>query len=234
MPANPFRGQIATLDRKISGRSPGVDRLRGLAVLCMIADHLALAECNAYSPSFSPEKQAQGVPYGDPKTGKVPDEQVSTSPGASGDPGTDPGTGTDPGPAPAPGPVAGSTSCWPSGYGIFNPLSWVLQPIKCAFIPDPAAVKSALSSTWNDLRTHPPMSIVLPLFTTMTTFIGTLAHGCDGNLADFGNELQVPCDPPPGIASYITALKVLLTLALGGFTAFALWGMTERMTGHNQ
>jgi hypothetical protein len=55
----------------------------------------------------------------------------------------------DPAPEPLPDPDGGwdwnppppdntpeeSRECWPSGWGVFNPLSWVLMPLKCAFIP---------------------------------------------------------------------------------------------------
>lgn len=48
-------------------------------------------------------------------------------------------------PVPLPTDVPGADDqpreCWPSGFGIFNPLSWVLMPIRCAFEPSPQKVQ---------------------------------------------------------------------------------------------
>lgn len=91
-----------------------------------------LSECNPYAPTFDPAKQAKGEPYGDPTTGS--------------DPSSDP---TSP-PASDPSPGAGGTqtggSCFPSGWGVFNPLEWVEKPVKCAlvwaFVPSQASLQS--------------------------------------------------------------------------------------------
>lgn len=78
------------------------------------------------------------------------------------DPAPGPGTDTDPAPnpdptgapAPTPTPTPGGGGqpdpqedggeCFPTGWGVFNPLEWVYRPVKCAlswaFVPDAATV----------------------------------------------------------------------------------------------
>jgi hypothetical protein len=85
---------------------------------------LSLSACNAYAPTFEP-----GQPrYGDPNTGTYTPATV-----------TDP-TGTE-------DDVGGS--CWPSGWGAFNPFAWVYMPVKCAlvwaFVPTQEQWQSATS-----------------------------------------------------------------------------------------
>jgi hypothetical protein len=49
-------------------------------------------------------------------------------------PKTQPATGTVPGGAgaPAPGSSTAEADCWPTGWGMLNPLEWVYKPITCA------------------------------------------------------------------------------------------------------
>lgn len=87
---------------------------------------------------------------GDPRTSTVPVPAI--------DPPTSPRVPPAPAPTPVPdptpcgpgeacgtGPVVGQ-DCFPSGYGAFNPASWVLQPVKCAlswaFVPSPTFLAS--------------------------------------------------------------------------------------------
>jgi hypothetical protein len=177
---------------------------------------IGLEGCYAYGPTFDKEKRAQGVKLSDP----------SSDPGSQdcGNGGCD----NDPKPKPSPPPVSGESPCWPHGWGIFNPLEWVLRPLKCAFIPDPQAVEDTLSETWATVSTRPPVSIALAAGTILTNFGGAALSGtCSGNIADFGNTLTVPCVPPSGIAPYVTALNVLLKVALCGLAAWGIWHYVE-------
>lgn len=58
---------------------------------------------------------------------------------------------------------AESAACWPGGWGWFNPLQWVLRPIKCAlewgFVP-PAGVLDTKLAAFDALRTQPPIQWV--------------------------------------------------------------------------
>ena len=85
-----------------------------------------LSECNVYAPTFDAQQQAKGIPYADPATGAIPATATGQDPAEGGD--------------------GGDGGCWPTGWGVFNPLGWVLQPLKCAFIPTAAQWQSATES----------------------------------------------------------------------------------------
>jgi len=85
-----------------------------------------IKECFALANAFDPAKVAAGNGLADPNTGADTGTNTSTKPELPG----------------APDPVdSGDTRepCFPSGYGVFNPINWVLQPVKCAmnwaFVP---------------------------------------------------------------------------------------------------
>jgi hypothetical protein len=97
---------------------------------------VALSECYIYGPSFNPQARGAGTPYGNPADGSVvPGTNVEVVP--------DGGTGG------APADVE-SGPCFPSGWSAFNPLEWVLMPVKCAltwaFVPEPQAMADAGTS----------------------------------------------------------------------------------------
>lgn len=77
---------------------------------------------------------------GNPATSGAPATAPSGSPAAAPGAGVSAGTGTAPGSAGAPAPGASPTDqqsaqCWPQGWGMLNPLEWVLKPLRCAFEP---------------------------------------------------------------------------------------------------
>jgi hypothetical protein len=85
-----------------------------------------IKDCFALGNAFDPAKVAAGNGIADPATGQDTKTQTTVKPDASG----------------APEPAdAGDTreACFPTGWGAFNPLNWVLQPVKCAlnwaFVP---------------------------------------------------------------------------------------------------
>jgi hypothetical protein len=58
------------------------------------------------------------------------------------------------GPAGEPG--SDASRCWPSGWGLFNPIEWVLKPTECAlvwaFVPQPAtwtATQTSMEGAWS-------------------------------------------------------------------------------------
>jgi len=114
---------------------------------------LALSECNVYSVTFNAKSQAAGVGYGDPSTGQAPETQPIARPGSAPADGSD--TGTDPGSAGSALPGQDGASCFPSGWAAFNPLEWVLKPVKCAlvwaFVPsdtETATLRSDVSNSY--------------------------------------------------------------------------------------
>lgn len=179
---------------------------------------IALSNCYVYSPTFDVQQQAKGIPTGDPATGDIPD----TITDSTGDPAPDPGDD--------------GGSCWPSGWGAFNPLAWVYMPVKCAvvdafkflFVPSSTAVQAQLQTTWETVRTRPPVSVVYPVAGFVTGFITNAGGTCEGAIADFGDGLVIPCQPPEGIAVFITILRWIVSVLFAGYTAFVIWGMVEK------
>lgn len=174
-----------------------------------------LSECNVYTPTFDPQEQAKGVVTADPATGEVPSTvDTTTDPGEA-------GQGS-----------AQSSSCWPSGYAAFNPFEWVLMPVECAlkwaFVPDPAELTQTMTQTWTDISARPPISIVAPMVTFVQGFVGAAGSTCTGSIADFSHGLVIPCEPPAGIATFVTILKWVISVLFAGYFVFAVWSMVEK------
>lgn len=102
---------------------------------------LPLSQCGSLAKAFLPGGTTwAGIePDGSPSPGGAPSTAPSGNPIAAPAP-TTTAPGTVPGAAGAP--AAGgspadqqSAQCWPSGWGMLNPLEWVLKPLRCAFEP---------------------------------------------------------------------------------------------------
>jgi hypothetical protein len=106
---------------------------------------VALANCDLLKRLY----ETGTVPATGLNTDGHPD--TYTAPGPSGQPSDNPSPSPTPtaglalplpNPAGVPGTIAAPTgpttaseqNCWPSGYGMFNPSNWVLQPVKCALV----------------------------------------------------------------------------------------------------
>jgi len=176
--------------------------------------NVALTECYVYSPTFSAQPQAQGQAYGDPATGTV----------------TDVGDGVaDPAPGGLPG--SGSGGCFPTGWGVFNPAAWVLQPIKCAlvwaFVPDTATMTSLTDSATTSLNA----SGVGAWFTALGTLFGSLGgsgSGCTGPTVVFPitsttlqpfNACSTPMSTVAGISYAFSTVLIVVFGAMAGIRA---------------
>lgn len=110
---------------------------------CTYGAHaVALSECNLYAPTFKPDSTATGNVYADPETGQ--DVGVKTGPGGTVAPGEAVGDPEQP------------RDCFPTGWGVLNPVEWVLKPVGCAlqaaFVPRQSAIDRDLDevkSTWS-------------------------------------------------------------------------------------
>lgn len=95
-------------------------------------DNVQLSECFVYSGVFKPERLAIGAPYSDPVTGEWSGGQSSPKAGqdAMADPVRDPNFSRD---------------CWAGGWAEFNPVEWIMTPVKCAlewaFVPRASVVE---------------------------------------------------------------------------------------------
>jgi hypothetical protein len=117
---------------------------------------------------------------------------------------TDPDTGTSTGTGTAPEYInteGNDVECFPTGWGVINPVSWVVMPVKCAltwaFLPPatywPTAV-APLVTAWN---ATPPVAI--PVAAANWSFDFTVT-GCDGigvaTIELFGHRVDNPFRVP--------------------------------------
>jgi hypothetical protein len=101
---------------------------------------LPMASCNLLERAYVPG----GAPLNDPNTDGDPATRSNLGPDSQPAPvqsptvtGTIPGTPTVPGGggAPAAGADQQTRNCFPTGWAAFNPVEWVLKPLRCAFEP---------------------------------------------------------------------------------------------------
>lgn len=163
-------GGTCMLDLRINNQScfqaPGQcvdwfkDPNRESTYSCHYGTHaVPLSQCNIYAPTFTPQATDTGNFYADPEGRPVPN----------------PSPGNIPGAPPAWSPNENG-SCFPSGWSVFNPVEWVLHPIRCAFVPRPSAVSTAQATITQTWQQSPPG--------TFATFLGTIgsapSSGCSG------------------------------------------------------
>lgn len=115
---------------------------------CVYGSHvLTLDHCSMYrAPAVGP------LPNYNPDTGELhkPGDPVPNREFPSPKPETNAGTQAPPAPAPSPGGLpdfgVDPSNCWPTGWGVLNPVAWVLMPVQCAlswaFVPRPQAVEA--------------------------------------------------------------------------------------------
>lgn len=103
---------------------------------CTYGTHaVSLAECTLYANSFKPDSVTSGNTISDPETGQPWQAPAGSLPGvATG------GMG-----APVQDPEQ-ARNCLPTGWGVLNPVEWVMKPVQCAlewaFVPRPAQVQA--------------------------------------------------------------------------------------------
>lgn len=149
------------------------------------------------------------------------------APGASPNPGTGTGTGGLPGPVNIPG--SEGSNCWPSGVAAFNPLEWVLQPVKCAlqwaFVPRQDVAQQEMTKVQNAFSKVP----VVASIGTVTTAMGTIGGAADGGTGCMGpafnfdfqsvHEVAYPfnaCEEPVATMARITnAFTTVVVIVLG-------------------
>jgi hypothetical protein len=98
---------------------------------------------------------------------------------------TAPSTGVD-----APVPLGSDDGCFPHGWGLFNPVSWVEQPVKCAlqwaFVPSPSTVTS-FQSLGSQLENVIPISYAIDGEHWVTGLTSTSSLDCNpGPTLDIG------------------------------------------------
>jgi hypothetical protein len=131
-----------------------------------------LAKCWRYAPTFNPQKRDSGEAYA-PEPGAKPGAQTSAPPVAP----TPSGTAVkDP---------EKSRECLPSGWGVFNPIEWIMKPVGCAletaFVPRVSAVTASLNTVQSAWRA----SVIGGVLTTASSWqFVPPAGGCNGITVD--------------------------------------------------
>jgi hypothetical protein len=101
-------------------------------------------------------------PTTEPVIGTPTEVPTIPAPGTPGQPGTPPGT-PDIFTPPAEIPEVERADCFPNGWGLLNPVEWVLKPVKCAltwaFVPSPATM-SRLTDIAADAGGKAPFSVI--------------------------------------------------------------------------
>lgn len=127
---------------------------------------VALAECTVYAPLFKPDAGTTASPYGDPETGEP----------LAGGPGTFPETVLDP---------TQPRECFPTGWGVLNPVEWVVKPVQCAlewaFVPRPSVLQAQQEKVQEAWSNSGPGRFAAVI--TAWEF-GSLPSGCDGITVD--------------------------------------------------
>lgn len=131
----------------------------------------ALSECDVLGSYYDPQAQAEGTAYADPSTGQSTGQQTSTDQDseAMNQPGSQ--TNAD----------GSNAACFPSGWGVLNPVNWVLMPIECAFRwafdPDQAQLQSDFEGMRADWADTAPVEIISAVAGWNLQPVMT---GCDG------------------------------------------------------
>lgn len=201
---------------------------------CRYGTHVVpLSECNVYGPSFKPDAQTKGDTLGNPDTG-----QPTSNP--------NPGSGTDTkaGTRPVTDPDApGERQCFPTGWGVLNPVEWVMKPTQCAlewaFVPRQSVLTAQLTkvaTAWDD-------TIVLQIPRMIGGWaIETPAGGCGGLVADMGflPGGQFPdisffnaCPGDP-LAPFAGIIKPWLTVSFIVAVAMSMYASVSMVVGANK
>lgn len=190
-----------------------------------------LAECNHYANVFDASKRAAGQAYADAETG------TGTKTG------TVPPTGSG---TPSVGGAAGQVGsdkppvCYPTGWGVLNPVEWVVRPVGCAlqeaFVPRASVVEAQLGAVGTAWSATPP-GVLVGYFEEIQAELPNL-EGCEGpglNLSidfrpaiswahlDYNGYPMSACEAPwSGLA---TATRVLFatTVLYGAFRAITAY-----------
>lgn len=183
---------------------------------CHYGTHVVdLAECSVYAPTFTDLARATGNWYADQNGNTI------GAPDGAPNPGTDTSTfgqgAQDP---------AASRQCFPTGWGLLNPVEWVFRPVACAlewaFVPR----ASFMSSQQSAVEAAAGGSIIASGAALAASFAGMfdVSAGCQGPPFsvdwDFGGgegfaETYYPlsaCESPMDI--FAGTVKVLSTVGI--------------------
>lgn len=123
---------------------------------------------------------------------------------------------------PSPSDTVGSR-CFPTGWAAFNPVQWVLQPMRCALEPDPVLTRARVDSVTATLGTAgpgPALTEIGGLLDTVPTGNGCKGPGWTFTLGGYSTTLYLldACEAPMStVAMYAKAVTTVVVSVLGGF-----------------
>lgn len=191
-------------------------------------------------PSTGQKVSTPVVNSTDPEDYKaIPDPDPVPDPDGTTVPGPEPCAGEGCLALPWPDPVDDpgvQTRCFPQGWGVFNPLSWVYMPIKCAlvwaFVPAPAVVAANLERGQGALTSHGILGVIPEAVAVPGQIAGGFTGGCTGGLlsldvSTWAGTLHagLPCAPgdvAPAFAGPYSTFRTLLGVVIVGGT---VWGV---------
>jgi hypothetical protein len=198
---------------------------------------VALNNCDAlkriYETGTIPGTLLNTDNHPDTYTAPGPGGQTVDQPNPTPTPSASPTPTPTPNPTQIPGTIgspqgpqtAQERDCWPSGWGLFNPASWVLQPVKCAlvwaFVPDSVAVQTMTSSVGADLS-RAGFTPVANAVSGKFALIGQ-GTGCEGPAVTFSavgiNKPMHPfaaCTAPMSTLAAISNGLAMIAIVCGG------------------
>lgn len=137
------------------------DQLDDGTYTCRYADEdVAISECNGYKPLFDKDNLLQGKTYADPKTGVAQDVQTAEGVRVAGEAGVESDADRAVQNQEVTDPDEQHNDCFPTGWAVFNPINWVLQPVQCAlkwaFVPRASKIEADVKGMKDSWKNTPP------------------------------------------------------------------------------
>lgn len=122
----------------------------------------------------------------------------------------------------APGADAATTQCFPAGWAMFNPVEWVLQPIRCAFTPKPETHTQFTARVQNKINTVGFAPVTAAWLAAYEGVGG--GSGCSGPTINFSmngvgqtlQPFQACTEPMKTVAAISNGLSTLVIVFFGG------------------
>lgn len=126
--------------------------------------------------------------------------------------------------------------CFPSGWGLFNPLEWVYRPVTCAltwaFVPRQAVVQSQLTIARTAVDDHGVLGVVPAAIDVPGQVAAGWSGSCSGGLLDINvetsaGELQagLPCSPSEVAPGFGGTYNTFRTFLIAVTWASCVWGV---------
>lgn len=205
------------------------DPNRDTKYACRWGPHLlGLEQCYALKQAYEPATPGKltETPLQEPEPGAAPQPQPNPTlePGTPTQPGEGPGT-QDPETGIVGDPVTvqpGEGECFPNGWGLLNPVEWVLRPIKCAlrwaFVPSATTV-ARVQNVGTNLQTKAPFAYGATLVGWFDGLddVGTTCFVIDFAPAwDLGAYQVIDSCQSGPVMNTLTTWRPLLTAAIYG------------------